>query len=136
MNRNTLKWIGALALIIMCAFTFSACGDDDNDDNGGNDTSSISIIGTWRAYYESNDSTRGRVYDQFTFNSNSTGSFIEEVGYGSDTSWGFTWAQSGNVIRVTLNDNGGIINITIVEIIDNNTVVINNGRQNYTAYRQ
>ena len=134
--KKTITRLGALALIIICTFAFSACGGDDDDDNGGNCTSPISIIGTWRAYYESNDSIRGRVYDQFTFNSNKTGSFIEEVGYGSDTPEGFTWTQSGNIIRITLNYNGGTINITIVKIIDNNTVIINNGWQNYTAYRQ
>lgn len=136
MDKKTMKWLGALALMMMCAFSFSACGGDDDASSDGGGISSISIVGTWRAYYDSNDPSRGRVYDQITFNSNKTGNLIEEVGYGSDNVFGFTWAQNGNIIRLTLNDNQGIINVAILEVIDNNTIVINNGVRTYTAYRQ
>ena len=136
MSKKTMKWLGALALIMMCAFSFSACGGDNDDNSGGGGISTISIVGVWRAYYNSNDPSRGRVYDQITFNANQTGNFIEEVGYGSDNVLGFTWSLNGSIIRLTLNDDGGIINVAIVEIIDNNTIVINTGTRTYTAYRQ
>lgn len=96
----------------------------------------VSIVGTWRYYFISNDPERGRVYDEVTFRSNHTGELIEEVGYGSDRPNYFTWTQNGKNISIVFDDGSYHVTWTIVEIIDNNTVVISNGRNNYTAYRQ
>lgn len=62
------NFIVLMLIASIMTFTFTACGgDDDNGNNsgGGNNggNMSISIIGTWRAYHQSNDV---QVYDLVT----------------------------------------------------------------------
>lgn len=154
--KNTKKWLGALALMMMCAFCFTACGGGDDDggsrssniDTGGNSggntggggsVSTSNIVGTWYIYFQSNDNSRGWVYNQLTFNRDYTGSLIEEVGYGSDRANPFTWTQTDNTIRIDLTGQSYAFNVDIAETIDNNTMVVNtvvNNKQGYyTVYR-
>lgn len=128
----------ALLAMTFTAVTLTSCGDDDNGGSNSDSVDGVSIVGTWRYYYDSNDPSRGRVYDIMTFNSNHTGSLIEEVGYGSDTPESFTWAISGNTITIRWDeepDKYEKANIT-TQVIDNNTITIYNGRKTVTLYRQ
>ena len=129
-------------LVAMALPLMIACGSDgDSDDNGGGSsgggggTSTFSIIGTWRYYFQSNDPSRGQVYNLVTFKSDKTGSLIEEVGYGSDNPNNFTWTQSGNNIRIIFVDGGYSVTWQILQVIDNNTAVVSNGKNQFTFYR-
>jgi len=133
--KEKMKRLSALAVMMLCAFVFSACGSDDSSSAGGSSSSTLSIVGTWRYYFESNDTSRGRVYNQITFKSDHTGALIEEVGYVSDTPEAFTWAQSGNTITIIWG-NGKKETVVIVEVVDNNTIVISNDKGEITLYRQ
>lgn len=97
MNK-TKKWLGALALIIMCAFTFSACGGDDDDNNGGS-SNTTSLVGTWRMDFGTNS------YVLLTLNQDGTGRYRE---YDHDY-WqhddSFTYTYSNGVVLVTTNGN-------------------------------
>ena len=143
--KRSIYFILMLVASIM-AITFTACGGD-GDDNGGSGggsgnsgggnnggTTSVSIVGTWRAYYQSNDPSRGQVYDLVTFNADHTGSVIEEVGYGNDNPIKLTWTQTDSVIKVTLEGNY-VITWTIQQIIDDNTVIISDGNRKYNVVR-
>jgi len=141
----TMKRLNIWSILMLMTLTFPlmiACGDDDSGNkgnNGGNNggstpTTTIDIVGTWRAYYQSNDPTRGQVYDLVTFNADHTGTVIEEVGYGSDGSNTFTWTQTGNVITVMLEGNY-VITWTIQQVINNNTVTISDGKRIYNVVR-
>lgn len=137
-----LKIWSILMLVAMALPLMIACGSDgDSDDNGGGSsgggggTSTFSIIGTWRYYFQSNDPSRGQVYNLVTFKSDKTGSLIEEVGYGSDNPNNFTWTQSGNNIRIIFVDGGYSVTWQILQVIDNNTVVVSDGKNQYTVYK-
>lgn len=128
--------------IALVSLSSISCGGDD-DDSGGNSggssggstpSATFNIVGTWRAYYQSNDPVRGQVYDLVTFNANQTGSVIEEVGYGSDNPVSLTWSMDGNVIKVTLEGNYQIT-WTIQQVIDDNTVIISDGNRTYNVVR-
>ena len=106
---------------------------DGTGGGGSTPTATFNIIGTWRAYYQSKDTSRGEVYDLVTFNSDYTGTVIEEVGYGSDNPVSFIWKQTGNIIQVSYG--GETITWTIQQIIDNNTVVVNDGKKDIKVYR-
>lgn len=130
------NFIVLMLIASIMTFTFTACGgDDDNGNNsgGGNNGGymSISIIGTWRAYHQSNDV---QVYDLVTFNADHTGYIIEEVGNGTDYKNPITWTQTGNVIQVKL-DGDYVITWTIIQVIDDNTVIISDGKRNYNVVR-
>lgn len=143
-----MKRLYFLAMILAASImtcTFIACGGDDGDDGssstsggssseGGTPTATFNIVGTWRAYYQSNDPSRGQVYDLVTFNANQTGYVIEEVGYGSDDALNFAWQLTGNVIKIVLEGNY-TLTWTIQQIIDNNTVVISDGKRSYNVVR-
>ena len=103
-------------------------------EGGETPSATFNIVGTWRAYYQSNDPSRGQVYDLVSFNADHTGSVIEEVGYGSDNSISLTWTLTGNVIQVKL-DGDYVITWTIIQIIDDNTVIISDGKRNYNVVR-
>lgn len=158
MNKKTLKWLGALAFTMMCALAVTACGggggdDGDNSgpvnpggggDNGGGSgggvtPSTSNIVGTWWFYFQSNDNSRGVVYNLLTFNKDYTGELIEEVGYGSDRAEAFTWKLSDNTISVTLVSEKETFTVEIVEAIDNSTMVVitgvNKRRGYYAAYK-
>ena len=136
---TTMKRFNFIVLMLIASimtFTFTACGgDDDNGNNsgGGNNggNMSISIIGTWRAYHQSNDV---QVYDLVTFNADHTGYIIEEVGNGTDYKNPITWTMTGNVITVKL-DGDYVITWTIIQVIDDNTVIISDGKRNYNVVR-
>ena len=89
--NQTKKWLGALALIIICAFTFSACGGDDDDDNGGS-SNTTSLVGTWRMDFGTNS------YVLLTLNQDGTGRYRE---YDHDY-WqhddSFTYTYSNGVV--------------------------------------
>ena len=106
---------------------------DGTGGGGSTPTATFNIIGTWRAYYQSKDTSRGEVYDLVTFNSDYTGTVIEEVGYGSDNPVSFIWKQTGNIIQVSYG--GETITWTVQQIIDNNTVVVNDGKKDIKVYR-
>ena len=130
------NFIVLMLIASIMTFTFTACGgDDDNGNNsgGGNNggNMSISIIGTWRAYHQSNDV---QVYDLVTFNADHTGYIIEEVGNGTDYKNPITWTMTGNVITVKL-DGDYVITWTIIQVIDDNTVIISDGKRNYNVVR-
>ena len=131
-----------LAVSIM-TFTFFACGGDDSTSAGGNGsgngeggsnsggTTSISIVGTWRAYYQRNGV---QLYDLVSFNADHTGYVIEEVGNGTDNKNPITWTMTGNVITVKL-DGDYVITWTILQVIDDNTVTISDGKRTYNVVR-
>lgn len=139
-TRKIWSW---LLLMAMALPMMVACGGDDSgSDGGGNSggntgggtsTTTVNIIGTWRAYYQSKDTSRGQVYDLVTFKSDNTGSIIEEVGYGSDNAVPFVWKMTGNIIQVYIDDE--IITWTIQQIIDSNTVVVHDGKKEIRVYR-
>ncbi len=134
--KKHLLFLGMAMMAVVLIFSFSACGGDDDDDNGGGgSTATFSIVGTWRQYFQSNDSIRGQVYNQWTFKSDHTGSLIEEVGYGSDTPEPFTWQQTSSAVIITLDDDNPIT-ARIMEVVDSKTVVINYGQGNQTLYKQ
>ena len=119
-------------------FTFTACGgdDDDNGNSGGdNTTTTFNIVGTWRYYFQSNDPNRGQVYNLVTFKSNNTGTLIEEVGYGSDNPNSFTWTLTGSNLRIVFPPSGYVENWQIIQVVDNNTAIISDGKYQYTLYR-
>ena len=127
-----------LLAIILTAITFTACGggDDDNGGSGGGygggtPTANINIIGTWRAYYQKNGV---QLYDLVSFNADHTGYVIEEVGNGTDYKNPITWTMTGNVITVKL-DGDYVITWTIIQVIDDNTVIISDGKRNYNVVR-
>ena len=132
------NFIVLMLIASIMTFTFTACGGDD-DDSGGNSgggtpSATFNIVGTWRAYYQSNDPSRGQVYDLVSFNADHTGYVIEEVGYGSDDKNPINWTMTGNVITVTL-DGTYVITWTIQQVIDDNTVIISDGKRNYNVVR-
>lgn len=106
-------------------------GGGNNGNGGGTPTATFNIIGTWRAYYQSN----GRqICDLVRFNADHTGYIIEEVGNGTDYENPIIWTQTGNVIKVTL-DGNYVITWTIQQIIDDNTVIISDGKREYNVIR-
>ena len=144
-TRRIWSW---LLLMAMALPMMVACGGDDSGSDGGGSgggnnggggngggtpTATVNIIGTWRAYYQSKDTSRGQVYDLVTFKSDNTGSIIEEVGYGSDNAVPFVWKMTGNIIQVYIDDE--IITWTIQQIIDSNTVVVHDGKKEIRVYR-
>ena len=120
--------------------TFAACGGGDDSTSAGGSgsggggstpTANINIIGTWRAYYQR---TGVQLYDLVSFNADHTGYVIEEVGYGSDDRKPINWTMTDNVITVTL-DGTYVITWTIQQVIDDNTVIISDGKRTYNVVR-
>ena len=125
-------------LVAMALPTAVACGGDDDEEKGsGEDTPAITsiIVGTWRYYFQSNDPNRGRVYNLVTFKSDYTGMLIEEVGYGSDNPNYFVWTQTSSTIRISFIDSGYSETWQIMQVIDGNTVVVSDGKHQFTFYR-
>lgn len=149
--KNWFKSMFVMLFGMMLVAGFTACGGgggDDDDDNsgvidnggggnggGGSSTSTFSIIGTWRYYFQSNDPSRGEVYNLVTFKSDKTGALIEEVGYGSDNPNYFTWTQSDDIIRITFVSSDYSVTWKILQVIDNDTVIVSDGKNQYTVYR-
>ena len=132
-----MKIWSILMLVAMALLTAVACGGDDDDEEGnGEDTPAISnIVGTWRYYFQSNDPNRGQVYNLVTFKSDNTGMLIEEVGYGSDNPNYFVWTQTSSTIRISFIDSGYSETWQIMQVIDGNTVVVSDGKHQFTFYR-
>lgn len=133
-----LKFWSILMLVAMALPTAVACGGDDDEEKGsGEDTPAITsiIVGTWRYYFQSNDPNRGRVYNLVTFKSDNTGTLIEEVGYGSDNPNSFTWTLTGSNLRIVFTPSGYVENWQIIQVVDNNTAIISDGKYQYTLYR-
>lgn len=96
MNKKMMKWLGVLALMMMCVFTFSACGGDDDDDNGGS-SSSASLVGTWRMDFGTNS------YVLLIINQDGTGQYKEyDHDYWQHDS-AFTYTYSDGVVYVNVN---------------------------------
>lgn len=106
MNKKTMKLLGALALM-MCMFTFSACGGDDDEDNGGG-SSSTSLVGTWRMDFGTNS------YVLLTFNQNGTGQYREYDHDYWEYEFSFSYTYSNGVIYA--NGNGSTKQIEVVSI--------------------
>lgn len=137
-----------LVLILVASImtiTFAACGGGDDSTSAGGSgsggggsggggstpTANINIIGTWRAYYQRNGV---QLYDLVSFNADHTGYVIEEVGNGTDNKNPITWTMTGNVITVKL-DGDYVITWTILQVIDDNTVTISDGKRTYNVVR-
>jgi hypothetical protein len=71
--KKKFQWLSALALMVMSALAFVACGSDDDEDNGGGGGSSDNskIVGTWVIRSVSPEDGP-RVNGEMTFNSNGT----------------------------------------------------------------
>lgn len=138
---KTIRFFGMLLMAVVLSAGMTACGGGDSDDEGGGGgsgggggTSTFSIVGTWKYFFKSNDPSRGEVYNLVTFNSDHSGTLIEEVGYGSDKPNAFTWTQSGNTVTIAFSQSV-YETWTIVQVIDNNTAVVSNGKKQFTFYR-
>lgn len=107
MNKKTMKLLGALALMMMCMFTFSACGGDDDEDNGGG-SSSTSLVGTWRMDFRTNS------YVLLTFNQSGTGQYREYDHDYWEHEFSFSYTYSNGVIYA--NGNGVTKQIEVVSI--------------------
>ncbi|MBQ8968196.1 MAG: hypothetical protein IJ064_00475 [Bacteroidaceae bacterium] len=111
--KKTMKWLGALALMMMCAFSFTACGDDDDDPNpsGSTDSGSLTLqdmlVGNaWYIVYESSDVVEVELY---LFNSNGKADAAELERSSDD---GFTTTQAD---RFTVNYSIAGNRLTIIE---------------------
>lgn len=94
---KTVKWMSVMLALIACAFTFSACGDDDKD--GG--TAGAPYTGVWEAVHvEGVDEEEGAwSYDVekggivLTLNEDKTFTWVDNVSDGgaylSDGTWDF-----------------------------------------------
>lgn len=97
--KKSMKWLGALVFMMMCAMTFTACGSDD--DGGGGKTNGA-YVGEWVNVniYDDND----YYVDVIKLNSNGTGTqtVYHLCGYEAIYESGnFTYTVSGNQITVT-----------------------------------
>lgn len=113
MNKKMMKWLGALALMMMCAFTLSACGGDDDDDNGGG-SSSTSLVGTWRMDFGTNS------YALLIVNQNGTGQYKEYDHDYWQHDFSFTYTYSNGIIYA--NGNGRTLEIVVVS--HSNTMLV------------
>ena len=124
--KKTMKWLGALALMMMCAFSFTACGDDDDDPNpsgstettdddpspsGSTDPGSLTLqdmlVGNaWYIVYEGSDVIEVNLY---LFNSNGMADAAELERSSDD---GFTTTRAD---RFTVNYSIAGNRLTIVE---------------------
>lgn len=98
--KKSMKWLGALALMIMCAMTFTACGSDDDGDGGGGSTGG-SYVGEWVYVQSSGDDAY--YVEVLKLNSNGTGTdtwyyLSEDESIYEDSN--FTYSVSGNQITV------------------------------------
>ena len=113
MNKKTMKWLGALALMVMCMFTFSACGGDD--DNAG-DSSTSALVGTWRMDFGTNS------YSLLIVNQNGTGQYKEFDKGSWEYDFSFTYTYSDGVIYA--NGNGKTLKIEVLSV--SNTMLVLN----------
>ncbi|MBR0047642.1 MAG: hypothetical protein IJP75_12345 [Bacteroidaceae bacterium] len=112
--KKTMKWLSALALMMMCAFPFSACSsDDDGDNNPGESGNADSLTlqemlvgNAWYIVYESSDLIEVELY---LFNSNGKADVAELKRRSSD---GFTTTQGE---RFTVNYSIAGNRLTIIE---------------------
>ena len=76
MMKKSFQWLSVLALMVMGALAFVACGDDGDDSgnngNNGNAADNSKILGTW-VVKQVNPTDGPRVGTEMTFNAN--GSF-------------------------------------------------------------
>lgn len=88
MKKQSLKWLALLLAVVLCA-GFASCKDDDDEDNGGN--LSTSIIGSWE--YRDMDGA-GYVIETYRFNADGTYEVDGSEGtYSSDSH--STWWEGG-----------------------------------------
>lgn len=72
--KKTLRMIGALLVAVMVAGTFTACSEDDGDENLTHDSQ---LVGTWQ--YTEPDDDGSELRDKYEFKKD--GSFVNEYGY-------------------------------------------------------
>ena len=113
MNKKTMKWLGALALMVMCMFTFSACGGDD-DNGGGSSTSAL--VGTWRMDFGTSS------YSLLIVNQNGTGQYKEFDKGSWEHDFSFTYTYNDGVIYA--NGNGKTLKIEVLSV--SNTMLVLN----------
>ena len=102
---KTKNFITVLSLtlgLLVSAFAFTACGSDDNDNNG---TSSNPLVGTWRAEKEEKGVMQ---YWEMTFNANYTFTYKEynkdDNNIIHDSGSGKYELVSSNTVRITYSD--------------------------------
>ena len=69
--KKSIKWFSALALMMICAMTFTACGSDDDGGSGGSGSTGGAYVGEWVSVtsYAEDD----YYVDVLKLNSNGTG---------------------------------------------------------------
>lgn len=115
MKKKNFQWLSALALMVMSALVFVACGDDDN---GGAMPDNSKIIGSW-VITEVSPSTGPDVGEEMTFNKD--GSFIvgkDKGSYTYDSETGTFTAKMGDMTMVgNFTVNGDVVtgsaNVTV-----------------------
>lgn len=124
--KNSIKWLGAIALLIMGAFMFVSCGDDEEEI--GKIASKAQIVGTWTV-----QSVRGegpRVGSIIIFNSDGTayaegqqGSFTYDQNTGA-----FTFQMPGMSVvgTITISNSQLTVNYTTGEG-ETGTMVLSKG---------
>lgn len=97
-------------VMVTAGVCLTSCGSDD-DDNGSN---ASLIVGTWK--YSTDEYSM-----QYTFNSNQTGSAVEDE-EGENDRWTFTYAYDSSTGRLLFSDDDeGVYTVTFR---NSNTMVI------------
>jgi len=78
--KNTIKFLGLIALAAVIGFSMAACGDGGDDDGGDKDPP---IVGSW-----------GNNSGVWTFNNNGTATFVSA----DNVTFNFTYSISGDQI--------------------------------------
>jgi len=89
--KNTIKFLGLIALVAIIGFSMAACDDAGDDADDLLTSTPPSIVGTWSAFED------GFIVS-YTFNSNGTGELV----FGDSLS--MTWSISGTSLTITFND--------------------------------
>ena len=121
------KYFVLLAVAILSSIAFTACGDDDDD----NDVSDSKIVGTWKhEYSKSVYKENGKVVEEYedtwntykmTWEFNSTGTlFMNEEG---DKEW-YNYTYSGK--KLTVFDHEGYTEYTVKKLTGNTLIIEGN----------
>ena len=103
---KTMKWMSVMLALIACAFTFSACGDDDEEEGG---TAGAPYTGVWEAVQaEGVDDEEGPWTYKLekgdvvlTLNENKTFTWVDNVSDGGAFFEDGTWEFKNNQLLFT-----------------------------------